>query len=132
LTLIVAKEYIFHMKASRKNTDCPYCGAPMRPIAMQCDHCEIEIRGHFRQTHFSRLPQDDLEFLERYLLSGFSIKALAEESGLGYVAIRSRLDRLIEQYQNLHRNEDAKRAILERLERGEISPAEAAKAIERL
>jgi hypothetical protein len=104
----------------------------MRPVVLACERCEVEIRGRFRQTQFSRLSGEDQEFLERYLLAEFSIKALAEESGLGYVAIRNRLDHIIESYRKLHRNEDAKRAILERLERGEISPAAAAEAIERL
>ena len=120
------------MEPTRKKAECPYCGASMRPVVMACDRCDVEIRGRFRQTQFSRLPDEDLEFLEHYLLAGFSIKALAEESGLGYVAIRSRLDRAIASYRSLHSNEEAKRAILERLERGEISPREAAEAIERI
>lgn len=99
---------------------------------MACDRCGIEIRGRFRQTQFSRLSSDDLEFLERYLLAGFSIKGLAEESGLGYVAIRNRLDRFIASYRRLYEGEEAKRAILERLERGEISAEAAAEEIERL
>jgi hypothetical protein len=104
----------------------------MRPVAMTCDRCGVEIRGQFRETPFSRLSSENLEFLERYLLAGFSIKALAEESGLGYVAIRNRLDRLIESYRNLRNNEEAKRGILEQLEKGDISAKEAAEAMERL
>ena len=83
------------MEPKRKSRDCPYCGAPMRPVVMVCDRCEVEIRGRFRVTQFSRLSSEDLEFLQGYLLAGFSIKALAERSGLGYVAIRNRLDRII-------------------------------------
>ncbi len=120
------------METTRKNRECPYCGAAMRPVAMACDRCQVEIRGRFRVTQFSRLASDDLEFLQRYLLAGFSIKALAEASGLGYVAIRNRLDRIIASYRRLHEGEEAKRAILERLERGEISAEAAAEAIERL
>lgn len=104
----------------------------MTPVAMVCVHCGVEIRGRFRQTRFAQLSDEDLEFLERYLLAGFSIKALAEESGYGYVAIRNRLDRLIEGYKKLCGNEDAKRAILERLEKGDITSSEATEAIERL
>ena len=104
----------------------------MRPVAMQCDRCEVQIQGRFRQTPFTRLPVEDLEFLERYLLSGFSIKALAERTGLGYVAIRNRLDRIIGLYNDLHQNQSAKLAILERLENGELSPEAAAEAMERL
>ncbi len=120
------------MEPTRKKLECPYCGGSMRTVAMYCDQCEMEIRGRFRLTQFSRMPSEDLEFLERYLLAGFSIKALAEESGLGYVAIRNRLDHIIESYQKLHKNEEAKRAILNKLERGEISAEAAAKAMERL
>ena len=120
------------MASPRKKPDCPYCGAPMRPVAMACERCEIEVRGRFSQTQFSRMSGEDLEFLERYLQAGFSIKALAQESGLGYVAIRNRLDRLIESYRKLHGNEEEKRAILARLEQGKITAQEAAEAIERL
>ena len=120
------------MEAKRKKPECPYCGTAMRPVVMACDCCNVEIRGQFRETKFSQLSNEDLEFLERYLLAGFNIKALAEESGLGYVAIRNRLDRVIGSYRKLHDNEDAKRAILEQLERGELTPTEAAEALERL
>ena len=120
------------MDPTRKNTECPYCGASMRPVVMACDRCDVEIRGRFRQTQFSRLAAEDLDFLEQYLLAGFSIKALAEESGMGYVAIRNRLDRAIESYRLFRDNDDAKRAVLERLERGELTPREAADAIERI
>lgn len=104
----------------------------MRPVVMVCDRCEVEIRGRFRATEFSRLSAEDLEFLGRYVLAGFSIKALAERWGLGYVAIRNRLDRIIQSYRRLHESEEAKRAILERLENGEISAEAATEAIERL
>ena len=36
----------------------------------------------FRQTQFARMSAEDAQFLESYLLAGFSIKALAEQSGL--------------------------------------------------
>lgn len=120
------------MKTPKKKPECPYCGTAMKPVVMTCDCCEVEIRGQFRQTQFARLSTEDQEFLERYLLVGFNIKALAEESGLGYVAIRNRLDRVIGAYRKLHNNEDAKRAILEKLERGELTPTEAAEALERV
>ena len=120
------------MKSAKKPSGCPYCGSPMRIVAMACDACEVEIRGAFRQTQFARMAAEDAQFLESYLLAGFSIKALAEQSGMGYVAIRNRLDRVIESYRRLRENEEAKRRILERLDRGEISASEAAEQIERL
>ena len=99
---------------------------------MACDRCEVEVRGRFRETHFGHLSADDQAFLERYLLAGFSIKALAEESGLGYVTIRNRLDRLIATYQQLHDGDEKKRGILDRLEAGEIDATEAERLIRNL
>ena len=120
------------MPTQKKSPDCPYCNNSMRPTVMGCDHCDIEIRGRFRASQFARLSSEDLEFLERYLLAGFSMKALTEDIGLGYVAIRNRLDRIIESYRRFSEGEEAKRAILARLENREISAEEAAEAIERL
>ncbi|WP_339735217.1 DUF2089 family protein [uncultured Gimesia sp.] len=120
------------MELTRIKTECPYCNAVMRPVVAACDRCDVEIRGHFRTTQFSHLPSEDLEFLERYLLAGFSIKTLAEGSGLGYVAIRNRLDRIIKSYRCHLEDEEEKFAILKKLENGEMTSEEAAKAIERL
>lgn len=120
------------MNSPAKKPECPYCGGAMRPVAMACDRCEVEVRGRFQQTYFQRLSADDMLFLEKYLLAEFSIKALAEESGLGYTAIRSRLDRIIATYRRHWSREEEKRTILERLEKGEISADEAARAIESL
>jgi hypothetical protein len=120
------------MELKKIKKDCPFCGISMHPVVMACDQCEVEVRGRFEQTPFSRLSSEDLDFLENFVLAGFSIKVLSENSGLGYVAIRNRLDRVIDSYQKLHNNEDAKHDILDRLERGEITPAAATEALERL
>lgn len=114
------------------HTRCPYCDLAMRTSALKCDACGVEVRGEFGETMFQRLSSDDLAFLEEYLLADFSIKALSERSGLGYAAIRSRLDRIIGQYRDLREGEAERRAILKRLERGDINAAEAAELISRV
>lgn len=120
------------MNAKLRHNSCPYCDASMRPVAMECPLCGVEIRGRFRQTQFQMLSADDQELLEKYLLAGFSIKALAEQTGMGYTAIRSRLDRLIERYDRLRQGEDEKKRILDSVATGEISVAEAAELIAKL
>lgn len=124
--------YSYRMDTKPRGPECPICGEVMCPTVMTCAHCIVEIRGLYRQSSVSRLSVEDQEFLGRYLLSEFSIKALSEQSGLGYLAIRNRLDRVIEAYRSLDDGDRAQRAILERLERGEITAEEAALAIERL
>ena len=97
----------------------------MQTTAMSCPACEVKIEGHFGQTFFNRLSPEDQTFLEQYLLAGFSIKTLEQSSPLGYAAIRSRLDRLIDNYEKIKDMDAQKKAVLEQLRTNEITVAEA-------
>lgn len=114
------------------STSCPCCGLAMQTAAMSCTACGVKIEGNFSETFFNRLAPEDQQFLEQYLLAGFSIKALEQSSSLGYAAIRTRLDRLIANYKKLTKMDAQKRAVLEQLHKDEISVAEAKEKLERL
>jgi len=120
------------MKRKMLSTSCPSCSLPMQTAAMSCTACGVKIEGNFSETFFNRLSPEDQEFLEQYLLAGFSIKTLEQSSSLGYAAIRSRLDRLIANYQALAKMDAQKKAILEKLRTDEISVAEAKEKLEKL
>jgi len=111
---------------------CPCCGLPMQTASMACTVCGVKIEGNFSETFFNRLTPEDQQFLEQYLLAGFSIKTLEQNGSLGYAAIRSRLDRLIANYQALKKLDAQKRAVLEQLRTDEINVAEAKKKLEEL
>jgi len=114
------------------STSCPACGLPMQTAAMICAACGIKIEGNFSETFFDRLAPEDQKFLEQYLLAGFSIKALEQNSPLGYAAIRSRLDKLIASYKALKKMDAQRKAILEQLRTDEITVPEAKKKLEKL
>ena len=114
------------------STSCPSCGLPMQTAAMSCAICSVKIEGNFSQTFFDRLAPEDQKFLEQYLLAGFSIKTLEQNSSLGYAAIRSRLDKLIANYEALKKMDAQKKAVLEQLRADEISVTEAKEKIEKL
>jgi hypothetical protein len=120
------------MKRRLLSTSCPSCGLPMQTAAMSCTVCGVKIEGNFSETFFNRLSPEDQQFLEQYLLAGFSIKTLEQSSTLGYAAIRSRLDRLIANYEALAKMDAQKKAILEKLRADEISVAEAKEKLEKL
>jgi len=120
------------MKRKMLSTSCPSCGLPMQTAAMSCTACGVKIEGNFSETFFNRLSPEDQIFLEQYLLAGFSIKTLEQSSSLGYAAIRSRLDRLIANYEALAKMDAQKKAILEKLRADEISVAEAKEKLEKL
>jgi hypothetical protein len=114
------------------STRCPICGLGMQTTAMGCMVCEVKIEGNFKETLFSRLNSKDQEFLEQYLLAGFNIKTLEQNSSLGYAAIRSRLDKLIANYKALAKMDGQKKAVLEKLRQGQISVTEAKDKLEKL
>lgn len=99
---------------------------------MGCPSCGVKVEGQFILPLIARFSVEDQRFLEDYLLAGFSIKALEETSGLGYAAIRTRLDRLIENYKAIVRQDSQKKAILEALKKGEITVAQARAKLEQL
>ena len=114
------------------SSSCPSCGLSMQTTAMSCAACGVKIEGNFSQTFFNRLSPEDQAFLEQYLLAGFSIKTLEQRSSLGYAAIRSRLDKLIANYEALKKMDAQKKAVLEQLRTEEISVAEAKEKLEKL
>ena len=111
------------------STSCPYCGAGMQTAAMACTLCSVEVRGRFRQNLFQFLTDEEQQLLESFLVADFSIKDLAKESGMGYQAIRSRLDRLIDTYRSLKNADGQKKRILERVAQGELTAPEGAALI---
>jgi hypothetical protein len=114
------------------STSCPYCGLAMQTAAMACPTCGVRIEGDFGTTLFDRLTPEDQKFLEQYLLAGFSIKTLESSGSYGYAAIRSRLDRLIANYEQLRKMDAQKKAVLEQLRAGQISVTEAKEKLENL
>jgi len=104
----------------------------MQTAAMKCIPCQVKVEGQFPQTVFDRLSAEDQEFLEQYLLAGFSIKTLEQNSPMGYAAIRSRLDRLIANYETLIKKDAQKKAVLEQLRAEKITVAEAKRQLEAL
>ena len=114
------------------SSSCPSCGLSMQTTAMSCTACGVKIEGNFSQTFFNRLSPEDQTFLEKYLLAGFSIKTLEQRGPLGYAAIRSRLDRLMANYEALKKMDAQKKAVLEQLRTDQITVAEAKEKLGKL
>ena len=104
----------------------------MQTAAMKCIVCNVKVEGHFSHTAFDKLGPEDQQFLEQYLLAGFSIKTLEQNSTMGYAAIRSRLDKLIASYKALVEMDAQKMAVLEQLQAERITAAEAKRKLEEL
>jgi hypothetical protein len=116
----------------RMPTACPSCGSEMIVTELSCTSCETVVRGRYTGCTFCALPDETLRFLELFVSCRGNIKEMERETGLGYWTIRGRLDDVIRDLQlQLHGEPpldpkaQRRRAILEAVERGELSPTEA-------
>jgi hypothetical protein len=86
----------------------------------------ITIEGEFRLPQLARLDPEDQVFVTAFLRSHGSIKEMEQTFGVSYPTIKSRLNRISGQLEFIEHNPAPSRTeILDRLNSGEISAAEA-------
>src|SRR5947209_20348320 len=94
----------------------------------------IQIRGRFEIPAYARLDKDQNEFLETFLRCRGMISCVEKELGMSYPTVRARLDALLETLKlapvkedgaRKEKSADKRRQILDQLEKGEITAAEA-------
>jgi hypothetical protein len=76
--------------------DCPYCGDAMTVTRMSCGRCEVSIAAAFPMSRLASLPVEHQRFIEMFVLASGNLKELAEQVGVSYPTLRSRLDKVIE------------------------------------
>ncbi len=113
---------------------CPVCGGKLLVTGLVCKTCGTEIRGEFVQNEFASLPPEQLEFLRMFLKARGNLKELERLLGVSYPTVRARFDALLRAlgYEEGPDLEDERRTILDALERGELSPEEAAERLDAL
>jgi len=114
---------------------CPVCDHEMRISKLTCTHCPTKIEGEFSTCKFCQLPAEQLIFVETFIKCRGNIKEVEKDLRISYPTVRSRLDSIIEtlgyrvdgdkEKQDPQEESNRREAILEALERGEISPQEA-------
>ena len=76
--------------------ECPYCSQPMAVTRMSCSDCHVAVEALFPMSRLATLPVEHQRFIEMFVLSGGNLKEIAEQVGVSYPTIRSRLDKVIE------------------------------------
>jgi hypothetical protein len=100
---------------------------------LRCTACEVSIEGSIPIPRLARLSAEDREFVELFVRSSGSLKAVAGKLNISYPTVRSRLDRVIEALQTEEDQEkDARNRILDEIEAGNISVDEAIKRLREL
>ena len=138
---------------------CPVCSGELTIARLHCRGCGTALEGEFGVGRFGRLDREQMSMLESFLRSRGNLKEMERELGISYPTVRGRVDALIRSLglSDGSTDEDvefgsgampdddgdaepatagdpatARRAILERLARREISADEAAVALRQL
>lgn len=115
---------------------CPVCDNELQVTGLECGNCGTEIRGHFALGRFTRLDTDDLHFVEIFVKNRGNAYRVAEELGIPYSGVRSRLTEIIlalgydsepEVKEEAALPPERRKAILEQVAEGKISSEQAIK-----
>ena len=109
-------------------TRCPFCSGQLSISRLACEGCDTQIDSVLPIPPFFRLPAELQDFVMTFLRCEGKVRDVEKELGISYPTVCKRLDLVNELLGNTTRPRD-KRAILEQLERGEITAAEAAQLL---
>jgi hypothetical protein len=95
---------------------------------------DIVLEGAFELPQLARLTMEDQVFVAAFLKSHGSIKEMEQVFGVSYPTIKARLNRIAGQLEFVDTNpaplQSGRSEILNQLERGEITAAEAIRRLE--
>jgi hypothetical protein len=108
-------------------------GGPLVIERVRMPEKQISVEGAFILPELARLSQEDQVFVTAFLRSHGSIKEMEQVFGVSYPTIKGRLNRIAGQLQFIETDPSPSRAeVLEKLNKGEISPDDAIRALEAL
>ncbi|HEY3111005.1 MAG TPA: DUF2089 domain-containing protein [Chloroflexota bacterium] len=117
---------------------CPSCGGELEIRELRCGWCETEIRSYFKPCDFCRLSEEQSTFLRLFVTSRGNLSDVEKRLGVSYPTVRAKLDEVIARLAPAEPRpaspsdgaaptpDPDRRAVLEAVARGELSPAEAA------
>jgi hypothetical protein len=136
---------------------CPVCEGELLISRLHCRSCGTALEGEFGVGRFGRLSREQLSLLESFLRARGNLKEMERELGISYPTVRGRVDALVralglgdgegpEVEGAYEPGTDAveavsggapdaaaeRRAVLERLSRGELDATAAAAELRRL
>ena len=106
-------------------------GAPLVVERVRLADRDIVLEGQFVLPQLARLSAEDQVFVAAFLRSHGSIKEMEQVFGVSYPTVKARLNRIAAQLEFVETDpKPSRNEVLDRLERGEISAADAIRQLE--
>jgi len=115
---------------------CPACGNDLEVTRLSCPACGIVILGQFEPCSFCSLSPEEMNLALTFIKCRGNVREMERELDISYWTMRRMIDDLIRKLGfDVDTEQEAEmvdmQEILDRLDRGEISAAEANEALAR-
>src|SRR5881394_1245793 len=101
---------------------CPYCSHSMTVSRMTCHECSVSIEAAFPTPRLANLPTEHQRFIEIFVLAGGNLKQIAEQAGVSYPTVRSRLDKVIDSLrQEIAATQEVRGTLLDAVSSGKLA-----------
>ncbi len=112
---------------------CATCHGTLEAERLRCTACGLAYEGRFALPRLARLGPAEQGLAERVLLAAGNLKEVAGAIEISYPTLRKRLDAVILKLRALREADEARtRALLDEVEAGTRSVAEAARLIKEM
>jgi len=76
-------------------TYCPGCQAQLKVKCLKCESCQTEVTGSYDLPVLALLPENDQQFILRFVKNSGSLKEMASQLKLSYPTVRNMLNEII-------------------------------------
>ena len=95
---------------------CPVCHGSFSIKKLHCDHCKMSVEGDFYTSPILALKEEQQIFVEKFVLTGGSLKEMAKILDITYPTLRIRFNHIIKELKSqLRGNINYSQARLEKL-----------------
>lgn len=112
---------------------CPICSHSLHVKKLECANCHTIIKNDFTLSKFASLSDEQMHFVEVFLISRGNIKEVEKELGISYPTVRGKLNDIItllgHDQKTAEGAEQSKSQVISMLENGEITTKEAIKLL---
>ncbi|KAB7671794.1 DUF2089 domain-containing protein [Bacillus sp. B1-b2] len=114
--------------------NCPVCQHTLHITKLECNNCHTTIENKFHMSTWQSFTDEQMHFIETFLISRGNIKEVEKKLGISYPTVRGKLDEIVKMMtgateepasKNTENKTKEQADILERLERKDITVDEA-------
>ena len=110
-------------------SSCPACNAGLIISELKCPDCQTVVKGEFFLSPLGNLSEEQVSFVRTFVLARGSIREVESRLGISYPTVRNKLDDVIAAIETSAPAKMGKQEVLDSLESGKITAAQAAEML---